>query len=64
MAIDARLIQENLNRSLQSVAPASNLLSGLQTGQGLVRGDIQNQLLQQKLGQQQAQAPLQQQLLQ
>jgi len=64
MAFDARLIQENLNRSLQSVAPATNLLSGIQTGQGLVRGDIQNQLLQQRFDQSQAQAPLEQQLLQ
>ena len=59
MAIDANLIQQNLNTALQQVRPADNLLTGFQTGQGLVqnqqnllRGDLQNQALQAQVQQQ------------
>ncbi len=63
MAIDANLIQRGIMAGIQANQPVTNLLSGVQTGQGflqnqqnLQRGDIQNQILQQ-------QAPLQQQQL-
>lgn len=70
MAIDANLILNQLQSSLNEVAPATNLLQGITQGQGLLQnqqqleqGDIRNQLLQQQLATGQAQAPLQQQLL-
>lgn len=69
MAIDARLIQQNLNTALQNIRPAENLLTGFQAGQGLVqnqqnllRGDLQNQALQQQVQQQAELAPLEQEV--
>jgi len=69
MAIDARLIQSNLNTALQQVRPADNLLTGFQTGQGLVqnqqnlmRGDLQNQALGLQVQNQAELAPLEQEV--
>lgn len=64
MAIDARLIQQNLLSSLQNITPAEDFNRGLLANQQREQGAIQNQLLQQRFDQGQAQAPLQQQALQ
>ena len=64
MAIDAKLIQQNLLSSLQNITPAEDINRGLLASQQREQGAIQNQLLQQRFDQGQAQAPLEQQALQ
>jgi len=64
MAIDAKLIQQNLLSSLQHITPAEDINRGLMASQQREQGAIQNQLLQQRFDQGQAQAPLEQQALQ
>ena len=64
MAIDSRAIQQNFLSALQNITPTEDFQRGLLASQQRQQGDIQNQLLQQRLTQQEAIAPLQQQALQ
>lgn len=64
MALDSRMILEGIQPAIAAARPVTNLLQGAQSSQQLLRGDLQNQLLQRQAEQQQNLAPLQQQLLQ
>jgi hypothetical protein len=63
MALDSNLIMRGAQAALEKAQPFSNFMGGAQSGQQLMRGDLQNQQLQQNVDQQAALAPLQQRAL-
>lgn len=62
MAIDSNLILQGLQGITAQNRPVSNLLSGAQVGQGFQANALNQQLLGQKIAQQEAIAPIEQQL--
>lgn len=63
MANGAQLILDAANRAIQAQTPVTNLLQGVRAGQGIQRNLLAQRAAEQQLGQQQALAPLEQQLV-